>query len=140
MQLLLMPQEQIAPRKTARALGALERLLLCVRALVSFQMFEASERALAGGADMWPWFVCLWWREGRSCGLLRGLRLCSLHGSCAVSVSVWQVQFPKMCSLFPLLAPLEPLLELLEGPMVLGLVSADMLNCACRATSTLPRC
>jgi hypothetical protein len=63
MQLLLMAQQQVASRKATRALRALERLLLCVRALVSLQMLESRKRPRACRADVRPRLVSLWWRE-----------------------------------------------------------------------------
>ncbi len=51
-QLLLMPEEQISACEASGALGTLEGLLFCVRALVALEMLEASERPLASGANM----------------------------------------------------------------------------------------
>ncbi|ELR09742.1 hypothetical protein GMDG_04228 [Pseudogymnoascus destructans 20631-21] len=65
MQLLLVAQEQVPPREAARALGALERLLLGVGALVALEMLEPRKRARAGRADVWPGLVGLGRGEGR---------------------------------------------------------------------------
>lgn len=74
MELLLVAQEQISPREAARALGAFERLLLCVRALVALQMLEPRKRARACRADVWPRLVGLGWGESsRSLGVQGGI-------------------------------------------------------------------
>lgn len=63
MQLLLVAEKQVAPGKTSFTLGALEGLLLCVGALMSFQMFQPSECAAASGTAMRTRLVGLGWRE-----------------------------------------------------------------------------
>lgn len=47
-----MSQKKIATGETPRALGTLKGFLLCVGALVAFEMLEASERPRASAADM----------------------------------------------------------------------------------------
>lgn len=63
MELLLVAQEQVAPGKTSCAFGALERLLLGMRPLMSFQMLEPGERALAGCTNVRARLVGLGGRE-----------------------------------------------------------------------------
>lgn len=70
---LLVTQEQVAPGKASFALGALERLLLGVGALVPLQMFEPSKGPLTGGAYMWARLVSLGRRE---LARARGWRCC----------------------------------------------------------------
>lgn len=80
-QLLLMTQQQVAPRKTPRALWTLEGLLLGVRSLVALEVLQPCERAGAGGTHVRPWLVGLGWREGGGGRLCRfGLRC--LYRSC----------------------------------------------------------
>jgi hypothetical protein len=81
-QLLLMPQEQVPPRKAPRALGALKRLLLCMGALVSLQMFQPGERTPTRPTDMRPRLVRLGRRERGICGL----RLRCRDGCCSGSL------------------------------------------------------
>lgn len=72
-QLLLVSQEQVAPRKTARALWAFEWLLFGMRALMSLQVFEAGKGALARSAYVGSWLVGFGGREGSGGGgILRG--------------------------------------------------------------------
>lgn len=74
MQLLLVAQEQVPPRKAARALGAFEWLLFGVGALVALEMLEPRKRARAGRADVWPRLVRLRRGEGgRSLGVQGGI-------------------------------------------------------------------
>ena len=61
MQLLLMAQQQIASGKASRALGAFEWLLFRMRALMTFQMLQASEGPRAGCTDMGARLIGLWW-------------------------------------------------------------------------------
>lgn len=63
MQLLLMTEQQVAARKASCAVRALERLLLCMRALVALQMLQPGKGATASGADMGPRLVCLGRRD-----------------------------------------------------------------------------
>lgn len=68
-QFLLVTKQQVAAGKASRALGALKRLFLCVRALMALQVLEAGEGALASRADMRARLVGLWGRKvGRSLG------------------------------------------------------------------------
>ena len=66
MQLLLMPKQKVPTREAPRALGALERLLLGMGALVALEMLQPRKAPGAGGADMWPRFVGLGRWEGRA--------------------------------------------------------------------------
>ena len=64
-QLLLMPQQQIASTKTPGTLITLKRLLLRVRKLMAIQMLSSRKSALAGQAHVrtrsW-WFAAIAWR------------------------------------------------------------------------------
>lgn len=57
--LLLVPQAQITPDKAPCTFGAFERLILCMRALVPFEIIKASKGSSACGAYMKPSFRCL---------------------------------------------------------------------------------
>jgi hypothetical protein len=63
-ELLLVTQQQVSAGEASRAFGALEGLLLCVGALVAFQVLEAGKGALAGCADVRAGLIGLWWGEG----------------------------------------------------------------------------
>jgi hypothetical protein len=67
MELLLVPQEEVATGEASRALGALERLLLGMGALVAFEMLESSKGSIARPADVRPRFVGLGGREVAGC-------------------------------------------------------------------------
>jgi hypothetical protein len=60
-------------------------------------------------------------------------------GKVAVGVDCGGSGFAVWTEALPLLAPLEPLLVLLEGPIVLESASIDMLNCGPGVTSDLAR-
>ena len=64
MQLLLVAQEQVTASKAPCAFGTLEWFLLGVRPLMSLEMLQAGERALASAADVGARFIGLGRREG----------------------------------------------------------------------------
>jgi hypothetical protein len=59
-----MPQQQISAGKAPGALWALERLLLCVGALVALQVLQAGKRPCTGAADVRSRLVGLGRRKG----------------------------------------------------------------------------
>lgn len=67
-----MTEQQIAPRKASCAIWALERLLLCMRALMTLQVLQSRKGATASGADMGPRLVCL---GGRNVAIGAGLTI-----------------------------------------------------------------
>ncbi len=69
MQLLLVSQEQVSASKTSLTLGTLKWLFFGVRALVSLQMFEASEGTLAGRANVGSWLIGFWRGKAGRCRL-----------------------------------------------------------------------
>jgi hypothetical protein len=77
-ELLLVPQQQVASREASRAFTALKGLLFCVGSLVALQMLQSRECPRARRADMRPGLVVLGFGEGRDGGV-RCPRLCSLH-------------------------------------------------------------
>jgi hypothetical protein len=128
-QLLLVSQEQVAPREASRALWAFERLLFGMRALVPLQMLEACKRALARPTHMGPRLVGF--RRGKG-SAVRGwgrVGFGGLDGSCldAVVSQAFCVSGRGGVQL-PLLALLEALPETAEGPMVAVSASVGMLN------------
>lgn len=74
---LLVSQEQVPTSETAGTVRTLERLLFGVGALMTFEMFQPSERATAGGAAMGPRLVGL---GRRDIGLTIGLDLFRFFG------------------------------------------------------------
>lgn len=84
MQLLLMAEEEIPAHKAAGAIGAFERLLLRMRALMALEVLQSGEGAVASGADMGPRLVCLGTRDvsiGAGLAIGLGLLLILLRGS-----------------------------------------------------------
>jgi hypothetical protein len=72
MELLLVPQQEVAAGEAPRTLGALEGLLLGVGALVTLQVLKSSKCSIAGPADVRPRFVGLGGREVVVAGCLGG--------------------------------------------------------------------
>lgn len=76
MQLLLVPQQQITSSKASCAVGAFERFLLGVRALMTLQVLQSRKRATASSTNMRPRLVCLGrWDIAIGAGLAIGLGL-----------------------------------------------------------------
>jgi hypothetical protein len=87
MQLLLMSEQQVSPRKAPGALCALKRLFLCVRAFVSLQMLQSREAPVAGSAYVRPRLVRLGGRKRRGDGGRGRRRLRGLDRRCNQSVT-----------------------------------------------------
>jgi len=63
MQLLLVPEQQIATGETSRTLSAFEGLFFRVGPLMAFEMLQSCKSSLTSSAHMWSRFIRLWWGE-----------------------------------------------------------------------------
>lgn len=63
MQLLLVSEKKVSTGEAARAVRAFKGLLLRMRTLMAFQMFQSRKRATAGRANVRPGLVRFRWRD-----------------------------------------------------------------------------
>jgi hypothetical protein len=124
MQLLLMSEQQVSPRKAPGALCALKRLFLCVRAFVSLQMLQSREAPVAGSAYVRPRLVRLGGRKRRGDGGRGRRRLRGLDRRCNQSVTTPLSNISRSNLLLLLLALAE---------------SSLMVKVGCRDSAALPK-
>lgn len=73
MQFLLMPKKKISAGEASCAFWTLERLFLCMRSLVTFEMLQSRKRPLARPADMRARFVCFGRKVWHGLGVTGGV-------------------------------------------------------------------
>ena len=115
MKLLLVPEQQVPPRKAPRALRALKWLFFRMRPFMALQMFQPREGSTTRSAYMWSWFISLGrWEIGHR--VLWAIRLCGLCWrcvQCAMSVEFGGKTHMLLSS--PLPFPVPPALLVLAG-------------------------